>query len=154
MSLDVNLEFECTEPVYASEQIFIREGGSTKAITREEWDRRFPDREPIVVPATLKESDRTRNVYWANITHNLNAMASEAGIYKHLWRPDEIGIDKAKELIQPLTDGLAALNTNPERFKKFNPSNGWGTYEGLVEFVKEYLCACIRYPEARVSVSR
>ena len=30
-----------------------------------------------------------------NITHNLNKMASELGVYEHLWRPDEIGVTKA-----------------------------------------------------------
>jgi hypothetical protein len=37
-------------------------------------------------------------VYDANITHNLGAMAKAAGIYMHLWRPDEIGIKTASEL--------------------------------------------------------
>ena len=32
-----------------------------------------------------------REVFSANITHNLGAMAKEAGIYMHLWRPDELG---------------------------------------------------------------
>jgi len=36
------------------------------------------------------------SVYDANITHNLGAMAEAAGIYKHLWRPEEIGITKAQ----------------------------------------------------------
>lgn len=27
-------------------------------------------------------------IFSANITHNLNAMAEAAGIYKHLWRPE------------------------------------------------------------------
>ena len=29
-------------------------------------------------------------------------MAKEADIYQHLWRPDEIGITKAAELIPPI----------------------------------------------------
>lgn len=33
-----------------------------------------------------------QDVFWANITHNLGRMADEAGIYKHLWRPEEIGM--------------------------------------------------------------
>lgn len=93
-------------------------------------------------------------VYWRNITHNLNRMAKEAGIYKHLWRPDEIGVTKAAQLIGPLADGLALLTSDPERFKVFNPPNKWGDYEGLVEFVKEYLAACIANPDADVQVSR
>jgi hypothetical protein len=92
--------------------------------------------------------------YDANITHNLNAMADHAGIYYHLWRPSEIGINRAKELIEPLEKGLIALKELPGFFKKYNPPNGWGTYEILVEFVEAYLKACKEYPEAVVRVSR
>lgn len=150
MSLDVYLEMESVAVLHTEPQIFIREDGSTKQITREEWDRRFPGREPAVVPAGVEDGI----VYTANITHNLNRMAKEAGIYEYLWRPDEIGITKAKDLIEPLSKGLYALGINPERYKRLNPSNGWGTYEGLVEFVANYLHACQQYPEATVSVWR
>lgn len=93
-------------------------------------------------------------VYDRNITHNLNRMAGEAGIYEALWRPEEIGITKAAQLIDPLTNGLALLRSDPARFKAFNPSNGCGSYEHLVEFVADYLKACEEYPDADVSVSR
>src|SRR3990172_2778745 len=53
-------------------------------------------------------------LYSANITHNLGKMAKEAGIYEHLWRPDELGIWNAGELILPLADGLAKLKADPE----------------------------------------
>jgi hypothetical protein len=97
---------------------------------------------------------RPTEVYWRNITHNLVPMADKAGIYKHLWRPDEIGITKAGQLVEPLADGLAKLSNDPERFKKLNPENGWGSYEGLVAFVTEYLAACVANPDADVRVSR
>ena len=93
-------------------------------------------------------------VFDGNITHNLNMMAEEAGIYKHLWRPEEIGITLAGQLIEPLTAGLELLKSDPERFKKFNPENGWGHYEGLVDFVEEYLKMCIEYPDAEVDANR
>jgi hypothetical protein len=93
-------------------------------------------------------------IYSANITHNLNKMAEKAGIYHHLWRPDEIGIEKAGQLIEPLTKGLDLLKKHPEQFREFNPENGWGTYEGLVKFVKAYLDACKENPEATIEVSR
>lgn len=92
--------------------------------------------------------------YSRNITHNLTKMASEAGIYQHLWRPDEIEITKANQLIEPLKAGLELLKSDPERFKKFTPSNGWGDYENLVNFVEDYLNACLEYPDADVSVDR
>jgi len=149
MSLDVYLNLEGIDVLHAG-GIPVREDGQMKMISRAEWDERYPDREPIVPLASVSVS----TVYRANITHNLNRMASEAGIYKHLWRPDEIGIEKAEQLIEPLSVGLALLESDPERFKAFNPSNGWGTYEGLVSFVREYLSACERYPDATVSVWR
>lgn len=90
----------------------------------------------------------------ANITHNLNTMADEAGIYKELWRPEEIGITKASQLIEPLRAGLALLVQDRERFEKFNPANGWGSYDSLVRFVAEYVGACVRYPDANVHACR
>jgi len=93
-------------------------------------------------------------VFTANITHNLNRMAKEAGIYQHLWRPEELGITKAAELVTPLAEGLARLKQAPEKYKTLNPENGWGNYECLVEFVKKYLQACIDNPSADVEVSR
>jgi len=97
---------------------------------------------------------RMTTIYDANITHNLNNMADEAGIYKHLWRPEEIGITHAKQLINPLREGLALLLSDPERFKKFDPKNKWGDYDGLVKFVRSYAAACEENPNAEVSVSR
>ncbi len=44
-----------------------------------------------------------------SITHNLGNMADSAGIYRHIWRPEEIGIDKASQLIVPLETGLLEL---------------------------------------------
>lgn len=93
-------------------------------------------------------------VYTDNITHNLNKMADAAGIYNCLWRPDEINITKASELIEPLTEGLSKLMFHPEVYKAYNPENGWGSYDGLVKFVQEYLDECKDHPDAQVSVWR
>ena len=151
MSLDVYLSMKGCLSISLEGRIFIREDGQNREISRTEWDERFPDREPVILPA---EIDGSGNVYHANITHNLGRMASETGIYECLWRPDEIGIMKASELIECLRAGLQALRNDPERFKRFNPANGWGTYEGLVQFVENYLATCEQYPDATVSVWR
>ena len=151
MSLDVYLTMEDTHTLHLEPQIFIREDGQNKQITRAEWDERHPGREPVTFPARIDDSGI---VYHANITHNLNTMAAHAGIYLHLWKPGKIGISQAKQLIEPLTLGLAVLKRNPDSFKVLNPSNGWGTYEGLIGFVEDYLSACKQYPQADVSVSR
>lgn len=148
MSLDVSLMLPGARNS-VNECIFIRADGQNKELTRAEWEARSPDRDPVTVV-----DGGTDEVYAANITHNLNRMADAAGIYQTLWRPEEIGITHALELIVPLQSGLALLRSDPERFKQLNPENGWGTYEGLVEFVERYLVACENYPAAAVSVSR
>lgn len=89
-----------------------------------------------------------------NITHNLGKMADAAGIYKHIWRPEEIEITKAGQLIQPLTEGLVKLADNPEYYMQFNALNGWGKYSDLVSFVSNYLADCARYPDATIHVWR
>lgn len=81
-------------------------------------------------------------------------MAKEAGIYFHLWRPEEIGITKAAQLIGPLQSALAAMKADPKRFEAHNSPNGWGLYENFVPFVEQYLAACEACPNADVSVSR
>lgn len=102
----------------------------------------------------LTDNDDEIPVFDYNITHNLSGMADEAGIYQHLWRPEELEITKAKQLIEPLIDALCVMVRDPDRFKAHNPPNGWGTYDGLVRFVLAYLAACREYPDATIHVSR
>lgn len=147
MSLDVYLDLKSHEPI-KERKIFIREDGRNKEISREEWDESHPGIEPFVTGTW------DQHVYSANITHNLVRMAKEAGIYMHLWRPEEIGITKASQLIEPLAAGLNTLALDPDAFQKLNPSNGWGDYDGLVQFVRDYLAACQKWPDADVSVYR
>jgi len=148
MSLDISLTLENIS-TSAGSGIFIRENGQNKEISRSEWDEKFPNRVPVVAA-----SDNGGEVYEANITHNLTKMASEAGLYECIWRPEECYINTAYQLIAPLESRLRILESNSEYFEQFNPDNGWGNYKGFVEFVKEYLAACKRYPDATVRVWR
>lgn len=147
MSLYVWLELDNVSNI-KHEKIFVRENGRTVEITREEWERRNPGREPFTV------SGNDNRVYHANITPNMSEMASAAGIYECLWNPESLAIIKAEDLVIPLQYGISVLLEDPEKFKLFNPKNGWGDYEGFVSFCEEYLEACKRYPEAKISVWR
>lgn len=146
MSLDISLYLD--DVVSVGSGIFIREDGQTKEISRVEWDERFPGCEPSVIDSI------DYSVYDGNITHNLAKMAREADLYMYLWHSDKSNITKAYQLIMPLRVGLRTLESDPERFRKFNPRNGWGTYETLVELAKNYLAACERFPDADIFISR
>lgn len=151
MSLDVYLRMNGATRAGGS-GIFVREAGETKEISREDWDHLHPSQEPYFMPQPAEYDDG--EVFSANVTHNLNTMAEAAGIYDHLWRPDEIGITKASELIEPLRAGLALLKSDPPRFEQLNPKNGWGSYERFVPWIERYLAACENYPDAAVEASR
>lgn len=147
MSLDVYLSPVRLVKSAEGSGVFVRDQDKIIEISRKDWDEKFPGLEPV-------EHVYDCEGYAANITHNLGKMAAAAGIYTELWRPEEIGITKARQLIEPLRAGLTLLLAEPARFEMLNPDNGWGTYDGLVKFVSAYLAACGDYPDADVTVSR
>lgn len=93
-------------------------------------------------------------VYSANITHNLGKMAQAVDLYKPLWRPEEIGVTTAGQLIPLLEVGFDRLAKEVDELEKLNPPNGWGDHRGLLGFVGRYLSACREYPTATITVSR
>ena len=101
-------------------------------------------------------------VYENNITHNLGKMAREVivdsekslTLYDILWRPDESGFVLASEIAEYLDLGWNILLSDPEKYKTYNPENGWGSYDGLCNFVYNYRNACWDTPDAEIRVSR
>ena len=101
-------------------------------------------------------------VYTGNITHNLGEMAKAVPVgngltlYAVLWRPDEIDppLTLGKELTVHLSIGLNVLLDNREYYIKYTPENGWGDYDGLVDFTRNYLMASIQHPDSTIVVSR
>ncbi len=100
-----------------------------------------------------------------NITHNLTEMADKCGLYNPMWRPyrlynikdeeeNKFLYAEAGELYDAIMAGIKNLESDPEKFKKFNPENGWGSYEGLLRVAKRFADACRDYPKAKVEVWR
>ena len=101
------------------------------------------------------------SVYSGNITHNLGKMADAVKLsngmtlYDILWRPDEQqGLKFARDISDLLDEGWNTLLVDPEYFKQFNPENGWGSYDGLCNFVYKYRNACWDTPDAELRISR
>ena len=93
-------------------------------------------------------------VHECNITHNLGGMATEAGIYQALWRPEEINAKYAGDIIPILEKGLEDMKVRPAHYRQFDAENGWGTYDDFIPFLDELLTACKRAPKAEITVSR
>jgi hypothetical protein len=100
------------------------------------------------------------SVYSANITHNLGKMAEAVllsngkTLYQVLWRPDEHGLYFARDISELLDEGWNILLSDPDRFKQLNPEHGWGSYDGLCDFVYKYRNACWDAPDAEVRTCR
>jgi len=101
------------------------------------------------------------SVYSRNITHNLAIMASQVMVdennltlYDILWQPEEHGFTHARTIVDYLDEGWNILMSDPEFFKQFDPENGWGSYEGLCDFVYTYRHACWVNMDAELRVSK
>jgi hypothetical protein len=75
-------------------------------------------------------------------------------LYQVLWRPDEHKLMFARDISDLLDEGWNTLLADPEYFKQFNPENGWGSYDGLCNFVYKYRNACWDTPDAELRISR
>ena len=100
-----------------------------------------------------------------NITHNLNTVVSELGLlvglpyYEVIWRPDELFGLKNGEVptvlvLKILPDLIKNLLKFEDRLTGYLPSNGWGTFESLIDFLCKYLSLCYKYKDAYVYCCR
>jgi hypothetical protein len=100
------------------------------------------------------------SIFSMNITHNLGKMATAVvlsngkTLYDVLWRPEEHNYFTAEDISELLDEGFNILLSAPEEYKQYNPENGWGEYDGLVQFVYQYRNACWENPSAELRVSR
>jgi hypothetical protein len=99
-------------------------------------------------------------VFSRNITHNLGEMSRQVvlkngkTLYDVLWRADEHGFKTGGDIADLLLEGYNILCKNPTKFKEFNPSNGWGNYEGLCNFVHDYYKGCLEFADLEFRISR
>ena len=87
------------------------------------------------------------------ITHNLNKIVDECGklvgkeYYELIWIPYELfnlpnGKVPVKLIINRLPVLINDLIENETELTKYLPSNGWGTFEGLICLLCSYLKEC------------
>lgn len=84
-----------------------------------------------------------------NITYNVCSM-----FYKALGGEGLKGLRgmTGEEALSILTKGLVSMLEEKDEYKKLNPPNGWGSYEGAFEFLKNLKDACERHPKAKIAI--
>ena len=103
----------------------------------------------------LSEHDKacfSEEDHWsANITHNLVQMAQavpvkfgtmDTTLYYACWRPEQIGAKTVADVLPMLIQGIHYMIDHRAELVKYNPENGWGTYEGFIKFLLNYKQAC------------
>ena len=89
-----------------------------------------------------------------NVTYNLTPMLREAGLFPAGHR--DLMHAPCSEVAGAADSALRRLLDDPDRFKAMNPPNGWGTYEGAVDFVRSLRDLCSSWshlPGARLEGS-
>ena len=154
MSLDIYLKVG--EPVTKkSTGIFVFENGVKRELSKEDSMNLY---------GVNEEREYTSKMVWhGNITGNLSIMARKVPkcdyndtLYKILWYPEEclVMYNNAIDISEALYCSIRYMIDNKEELLKYNPESGWGTYEQLLSFTKDYLKACLDYPDAKIEVSR
>lgn len=113
----------------------------------------------------LDKSAKEIEIESLNITHNLNTVVSELGLlvglpyYELIWRPDELFGLKNGEVptvlvLKLLPDLIKNLLKFEDHLVDYLPSNGWGTFESLIDFLCKYLSECYKHKDAYVYCCR
>ena len=98
-----------------------------------------------------EDTKETCELYERNITHNVANMWGRAGIFNSLYNS---GGKKAKEELENLREGLKKMEDSPAEYRKLDPENGWGDYDSALEFLREVVSYCAKYPNSIIWVSK
>jgi len=93
--------------------------------------------------------DRPHTVYDDNITFNVTPMWNAAGLTMI-----DANDDWAHNLTAKLVHTIEVMLREPEDYIVLEPENGWGDYRGAMDFLVRLLIACLRFPQAVVTVDR
>ena len=104
-----------------------------------------------------------------NLTHNLGLLAShipvgtttkytssntteqeELSLYSILWEADEHCLYSPSDIREYLITGLTYLETNYDDLLQYNPKNGYGNIDQIIEVTRKLIADCRIYPEAQL----
>jgi len=90
-------------------------------------------------------------IYDTNITYNLADM-----YYKCIDK--EKGFKKldgmnCKEALPIINNAIQDMLNNADEYRKLNPKNGWGSYEGLLSSLQEMRNCCENNPDGIIDIS-
>lgn len=58
----------------------------------------------------------------------------------------------AGESLPALERAVATLEADPAKYEAMNPKNGWGSYEGALNYLRQLRDACAAHPKATIHI--
>ena len=92
----------------------------------------------------IKSNKRVYYNYDGNITYNVYKMLEVAFGENHLKKWNDLSCDK---FIKDLEEGYIDIKENPEKYRKYDSPNGWGTYETTLYSIEKLYEAIKKYAE-------
>ncbi|MFE5582529.1 hypothetical protein [Kitasatospora sp. NPDC056531] len=84
-----------------------------------------------------------------NYTSNVSPMWTRA-----LGEPlRELDGQNAGHAVALLDTAISAMQAAPAEYREMNPANGWGRYEGALDYLKRLRAACAEHPKTTIRVS-
>lgn len=86
-----------------------------------------------------------------NYTYNVNCMYARAfgtKSFSYL-----LNNRKCSEVIDLLQEAIKNMESDPDKYREMNPKNGWGDYEGALEFLKKILADCEKNLEGFIRIT-
>lgn len=59
----------------------------------------------------------------------------------------------AAESLPELERGVAAMESDPDGYRDMNPANGWGDYDGALDYLRQLRDGCARHPRTTIYIS-
>lgn len=52
------------------------------------------------------------------------------------------------QALKKIDEAIRLMNDHADSLRELEPKNGWGSYQGFLEYLKALRDACLRYPES------
>jgi len=88
-------------------------------------------------------------IWQGNCTSNVAPMWRHAGA--DLAALHRVSAPVAAEALAP---AIRRMEEDPATYLAMNPANGWGNYNGCLQFLRDLHAACVDHPKTTVSVWR
>lgn len=56
------------------------------------------------------------------------------------------------EAAGPLADGVKRMEADPDHYRAMNPKNGWGDYQGALDYLRRLAEACAQHPKCTIAI--